>query len=187
MNWYLEFVKVNPILSAVLQFAVLGTLGEVISRWIIKGKIYSPFPAKLIIWKAFVWSVLAVCIKYAFIGFNGFVDALIQHSMLPEMGLYLRAFAVSSLMNVQFGLFLVLFHRILDNLYPRRSNWVNIDKSLYSLLWFWIPAHTITFTLPKDYQIGLAALWSVVLGLILGYFSRGQAIKEESPGITVEV
>jgi hypothetical protein len=34
-----------------------------------------------------------------------------------------------------------------------------------------IPAHTITFSLPADYQIRLAALWSLALGLILGLAS----------------
>ncbi len=32
----------------------------------------------------------------------------------------------------------------------------------------------LTFSLPVDYQIGLAALWSVVLGVILG-FSKPKA------------
>ena len=37
-----------------------------------------------------------------------------------------------------------------------------------TLIWFWIPAHTLTFSLAVDYQVGLAALWSLALGLILG-------------------
>ena len=32
---------------------------------------------------------------------------------------------------------------------------------------FWIPAHTITFLLPADYQVLFAALLSVFLGLFL--------------------
>jgi hypothetical protein len=34
-----------------------------------------------------------------------------------------------------------------------------------------VPAHAVTFALPPDWRIGLAALWSVVLGLILGMYS----------------
>jgi hypothetical protein len=75
-------------------------------------------------------------------------------------------------MNLQFGLFLVLMHRYLDNIIERKKNWKNIDKGFYSLLWFWIPAHTITFILPKEFQIGLAAVWSLALGLILGFYRR---------------
>jgi hypothetical protein len=131
-----------------------------------------PFGFKLLLWKAVVWGILAVCIKYAFIGFNGFIDFLVVEGYLPELNIYTRAFAVSTAMNLQFGPFLVIFHRILDNIYPPQKNWNNIDKGLMSLIWFWIPAHTITFMLPKDFQIGLAALWSVALGIILGYFAR---------------
>ena len=32
---------------------------------------------------------------------------------------------------------------------------------------FWIPAHTLTFMLPSEYQVMLAALLSVALGIIL--------------------
>ena len=74
-------------------------------------------------------------------------------------------------MNLQFGPFLVIIHRILDNGVMRVKNWNNIDKSLLSLLWFWLPAHTVTFMLPTPFQIGLAAVWSVVLGLILGFYN----------------
>jgi hypothetical protein len=172
MEFYVSFVRQYPVLSAVIQFAVLGTLGEVISRWLALRKIYSPFPLNLLVWKAVVWSILAVCIKLAFVGFNGFIDALILNGYLPSMNIYVRAFTVSTAMNLQFGPFLVIFHRILDNIYPKKSNWKKIDKGLLSLLWFWIPAHTVTFMLPTEFQIGLAAVWSVALGIILGYFSR---------------
>ncbi|MEL7656378.1 MAG: Mpv17/PMP22 family protein, partial [Bacillota bacterium] len=32
---------------------------------------------------------------------------------------------------------------------------------------FWIPAHTITFSLPGEYQIVVAAFLSIVLGIFL--------------------
>lgn len=53
-----------------------------------------------------------------------------------------------------------------------RDNIAKIGKALYSLLWFWIPAHTLTFMLAETFRIGLAALWSVVLGIILGIYSK---------------
>ncbi len=172
MDWYIEFVKANPILSAVIQFAVLGTFGEVVARWIINKKISSPFTLPVILWKMTEWAILAVCIKYAFVGFKGFVTSLVEHSLLPELNLFSNALAISVFMNLQFGLFLVITHRWLDNLILKEKNWKNIEKSLLSLIWFWIPAHTITFMLPREFQIGLAALWSVVLGVILGFYNR---------------
>ena len=130
--------------------------------------------------KMLEWAFLAVCIKYAFVGFNGFVDGLTAHGLLPELGPVGRAFAISAAMNLQFGPFLVIAHRLLDNAIARKNNWANLDKGMLSLLWFWIPAHTVTFILPKPFQIGLAALWSVVLGLILGFYNPNHAIQDSS-------
>ena len=174
MNWYIQAVTAHPIYMAIIQFAILGTLGEIISKMIVLKSSKYPFSFAVTLWKMFVWSILAVCIKYAFVGINGFVIALIDHGMLPQMkpGTIAFAFAKSALVNLQFGLFLVIFHRILDNLIAKPKNWSNLHKGMLSLIWFWIPAHTVTFSLPPHYQIGLAALWSVVLGFILGTFNR---------------
>ena len=172
MNSYVELVKAYPLYTAMLQFAVLGTFGDVISKWMQQGKVFMPYKAQTLILKMLEWAFLAIAIKYAFVGFQGFVDSLVSHQLLPELGLFERAFAVSVAMNLQFGLLLVMLHRFLDNLIAQQSNWKNIDKGMWSLIWFWIPAHTVTFMLDKPYQMGLAAIWSVVLGLILGYYNK---------------
>jgi hypothetical protein len=171
MNWYVETVKAYPIITAMIQFAILGTLGDMISKWVIQKRIFLPFTYKTVILKMLEWTFLAVCIKYAFVGFNYFVQGLVEKNMLPQLNYFWEAFVISATMNLQFGPFLVIMHRLLDNLINREKNWANLDKGMYSLLWFWLPAHTITFMLPKPFQIGLAALWSVVLGLILGYYN----------------
>lgn len=173
---YIEFVTSYPLISAMIQFALLGTLGDMIAKWLLKGQLFMPYSLVTLFLKMIEWAVLAICIKYAFVGFQGFVDGLLAHEMIPELGLFGRAFAVSVSMNLQFGLLLVILHRYLDNLVARENNWANIDKGMKSLVWFWIPAHTITFMLDKPYQIGLAAIWSVVLGVILGYFNRQEKV-----------
>jgi len=169
---YVGYVKAYPIITAMIQFSILGTFGDVIAKWIVERRLSMPFGLKILLLKMLEWAFLAVLIKYAFAGFNGFVDALVAHEMLPELGHHSRAFAISTSMNLQFGPFLVLMHRLLDNLIAGQKNWANLDKGFMSLLWFWIPAHTITFVLDKPFQIGLAALWSVVLGIILGFYNR---------------
>lgn len=172
MHSYIEFVKAYPIISAMIQFAILGTLGDMVSYWIINKKFVLPYKLIIVFFKMLEWAFLAVLIKYAFIGFNGFVDSLIAHNYLPNLSGLGKSFAISTSMNLQFGPFLVLVHRLLDNLIAKQNNWKNINKGFYSLLWFWIPAHTITFILPKEFQIGLAALWSLALGIILGFYNR---------------
>lgn len=172
MNWYIETVAAYPIPSAIVQFAILGTFGDIVSKWIIRRKCFLPYDLPTLLLKMVEWGILAVLIKYAFVGFSGFVDSLVEHRYLPEMGAVPRAFAKSVAINLQFGPFLVILHRLLDNLVARQRNWENLDKGFLSLLWFWIPAHTVTFSLPVHVQIGMAAVWSVVLGLILGYYNR---------------
>ena len=172
MNWYIDLVVAHPILTAMIQFAVLGTLGDITSHWIVKRKIFSPYDFKTLVLKVIEWSILAIMIKYAFIGFQGFVDTLIINDYLPPLEGLGKSFAISTLMNLQFGMLLVIMHRLMDNLIAGKQNWKNLDKGFYSLLWFWIPAHTITFILPKEFQIGLAALWSLALGVILGFYNR---------------
>ncbi|MDP3313689.1 hypothetical protein [Lutibacter sp.] len=169
---YVEIVKAYPIYSAMVQFAILGTFGDIISKWMQQGKVFIPYKAYIVILKMIEWAILAITIKYAFIGYTGFVNQLIEYGFLPKLGLFGNAFAISVFMNLQFGLFLVIFHRYLDNIIAKQNNWDNIDKGMLSLIWFWIPAHTITFMLDKPYQIGLAAIWSVVLGVILGYYNK---------------
>jgi hypothetical protein len=178
MNWYIETVKAYPIITAMIQFAILGTLGDTIAKWIIKGKIFVPFGFLTLILKMVEWAILAVFIKYAFTGFQGFVDSLVEHKMLPVTNTFGHAFFVSTFTNLQFGPFLVIMHRLFDNIIARQRNWAYINKGMLSLLWFWIPAHTITFMLDKPFQIGLAALWSVVLGIILGFYNKENVIKD---------
>ena len=176
MNYYAELVIKYPLYSAMVQFALLGTLGDVIAKCLQQKKIFIPYTRTLIFLKMIEWALLAITIKYAFVGFQGFVDSLVEYNLLPELGKFSRAFTVSVTMNLQFGVFLVIFHRILDNLIAGKNNWQQIDKGMLSLIWFWIPAHTITFMLDKPYQIGLAAIWSVVLGVILGYYNRPKGV-----------
>lgn len=172
MDWYLSLVKAHPITSAMAQFAVLGTLGEVLSKWLIAGRLHSPFGLRGTLLRALGWSALAVAIKYAFTGFVAFADGLVAHGLLPELGAFGKAFTVSLAMNLQFGPFLVIAHRLIDNAIDGRPNWAGLDKGFKSLLWFWVPAHTLTFMLPVDFRIGLAAVWSLALGLILGWYNK---------------
>lgn len=173
MTWYIHWVSSHPLWSAAVQFAVLGTLGEVLSL-VVRGK---PLKALGGWWRVLLklaaWGVLGIVIKYGFTGMKGFVDALIANSMLPPAahGSILWAFLMSVSTNVLFGPQMMLFHRLEDCLIAWKWDLAGLKKAWLTLVWFWIPAHTVTFSLPADFQIGLAALWSVALGLIMGLTS----------------
>ena len=172
---YIRWVTENPLLSAAIQFAILGTLGEVIAH-LARRKGGPVLPCSLVelLAKVFAWALLGVIIKYGFAGMKGFTHALVDQDLLPawcESGIG-WAFTLSTLTNLFFGPQMMLFHRLEDNLILRRFDFQGLKTAWWTLLWFWIPAHTVTFSLDKPYQIGLAALWSVALGLILGLVRR---------------
>lgn len=177
MRWYIQFVENYPLFSAVIQFAILGTLGDALSRKVSHRKM---FDFAVALKKAIVWSILAVIIKYAFVGFFGFTHALVLAKLLPQSAdsvLIVRAFFISTFVNLIFGPIMIYTHRFLDNLFMRKHNYSNMKGAIWTLVWFWIPAHTLTFSLPVTYQIGLAALWSVALGGILGYFESKKVVR----------
>jgi len=173
MSWYVDWVSNNVLFAAFVQFAILGTAGELLGLVASKRKVGGNFA----VWfaKAFVWGILGILVKYSFTGFKGFLAALVDKGFLPraceEIAL-LKAFSLSVLTNSMFGPLLMVLHRSSDNLIAKSKGYSGIEKSLATLAWFWIPAHTVTFALPYEYQIGLAALWSVALGIIMGFTKR---------------
>ncbi|GBE30626.1 hypothetical protein BMS3Bbin04_01661 [bacterium BMS3Bbin04] len=173
---YLNFVKAQPILSSAVQVAILGTFGELLAIRIRTGKwyLFGPGPWRLMT-KVAVWAFLGITFKYAFVGFFGFVDALILKGFWFEAARegIVRAFSVSVFTNLLFGPVMMLFHRWTDNaIEAKPMHWPSLQNAWKTLLWFWIPAHTLTFSLPSHLQVGLAAVWAVALGVILGSFNR---------------
>lgn len=52
-----------------MQFAILGTLGDIISKWMQQGKMFLPYKWTIIVLKMLEWAVIAITIKYTFVGF----------------------------------------------------------------------------------------------------------------------
>jgi len=170
---YMAWVKASPFTSAFVQFAVLGTLGELLPWWLKQGRAL-PCTRTQFLGKMAGWGLLGLLIKLGFLMMKGATVAVIDHGLLPDTfrsGLG-WAFAVSVLTNLFFGPQMMFGHRLWDNIVLRQRNWIGLEKAWWTLIWFWIPAHTITFSLEPELQIGLAAVWSIVLGVILGFTTR---------------
>ena len=179
LNEYIAWVTNAPILSAMIQFGLLGTMGEVISFSIKSKKLSIPCTWIQLVFKVFAWAILGIIIKIGFTGMKGFILALIEHEFLPDSfkGGFLWASSVSVITNVLFGPQMMAFHRLEDNIIMKQKGFEGIKKAWMTLLWFWIPAHIITFLLPTQFQIGLAALWSIALGIIMGA-TKHQIVEE---------
>ncbi len=176
IDLYLAFVKEQPILSSAVQVAILGTAGELLAIRLRLGRwhLFGPGPWRLIA-KIVIWAFLGITFKYAFAGFFGFVEALIHKGLWFEQANdgFIRAISVSLFTNLLFGPVMMLFHRWMDNAIERKPmHWKSLEKAWMTLLWFWIPAHSLTFSLPSHLQVGMAAVFALALGVILGAFNR---------------
>ena len=170
MSAYVAWVSAHPLLAAAVQFAVLGTVGETLGHLAATRRRGLPGTPPQMLLKVAGWALLGLLVKFGFAGMKGFTAALVEHGLLPAAcgaGLP-RAFALSVLTNAFFGPQMMACHRLTDNLILGRRGFAGIQRAWWTLLWFWIPAHTVTFSLPREYQVGLAAVWSVALGVILG-------------------
>ena len=171
---YENFLKNYPLVSSAVQVAVLGTFGELLGSKI-RGKGWLPFTPLQLVLKILVWAFLGITFKLAFTGFFGFYEALVHKGFWPSFGenFLWRAFSVSVFTNILFGPVMMGFHRWTDNLIERKGmDWKTMGSAWLTLIWFWIPAHTVTFSLPAHFQVGLAAAWAIALGIILGFFAR---------------
>ena len=181
MEIYVTWVESKPIFSAFVQFAILVTLGEFISVSIKNKKVIPIGNWWQIVAKILAWGVLGILIKYGFAGMKGAVRALISKGLFPRVfakGLG-WAFCVSVVTNLFFGPQIMFFHRMEESLIHWKWDLDGLTSAFKTLIWFWIPAHTVTFILPVEYQIGLAAVWSIALGLILGITLPGkEALKK---------
>ena len=90
---------------------------------------------------------------------------------------------------------MMIGHRITDTMIEMRMNGekLSILEAVRKIDWtafvkfvlfrtmpfFWIPAHSITFMLPRYYRVILAAFLSIVLGLLLAIAKKESAIKKE--------
>jgi hypothetical protein len=170
MNSFLELTNNYPYLSSAIKFLILGTLGEYLAN-IIKSKFnLKCFTLYDFISKFIIWAILGVLIKWIFSSFSLLVDTQIENKLLPIFfrNKFLFAIAVSLQINLFFTPFLIYFHRTLDNLFERKINFKGLNSALYSIFWFWIPAHILTFILNENLRILFAGFLSIVFGLILG-------------------
>ncbi len=188
---YSETVKNWPLLSSFIKFGVLATLGEITAYRIVQKR----FPDKSFgaLPKFFVWGFLGILIFWAFkifsVGINGMVDGGMLPVFFSEK--FFRAFYISVFMNMIFGTFLMITHRLTDIkiestggvlfgiLRPAPAVPELLGKVDWNRFWnfvikktiplFWIPAHTITFLLPPEMRVLFAAILSFALGVILAF------------------
>jgi hypothetical protein len=187
---FIFVTKSYPVVMGFIKFFILATMGELLGRRITEKK--WSFRNINILQRAVVWGLLGILFTYVFPVYSIGIDGLIKIGRLPsfssEFGSLLSsAFWKSFWMNMLFAFPMMSFHRFTDTLIDNNEllskwefmkiwnqiNWENMwGKVAPTVIWFWIPAHTITFCLPSEYRILMASALGICLGGILAFIKK---------------
>ena len=179
----------HPYIMGFIKFALLATSGELIAIKMATGKFAKP---AYLIARIVIWGLIGIWITYMMKIFFLGSGAMMEAGLLPGGKLavdsvsykLIRAFATAATMNLTFGPTFMAVHKCSDTylaLRAQNGKGVGLFEVIDAVDWkrfvsftifktvpiFWIPAHTVTFLLPSEYQVMLAALLSVALGIIL--------------------
>ena len=192
---FLSASKTSPYLMGFIKFAVLATMGELLAIRIKTGDWKMP---KGVLWRVIVWGIIGMMVTLMFALFDVGVRSCMERGYLPRVsgeGLFpklVTAFFISTITNLFFGPSFMLFHRLTDT-------WIDLGQGRMSQMRkitlnevldaadlkgfvvfvvcrtipaFWIPAHTVTFMLPAEYRVLMAAMLSICLGAILVLYNH---------------
>lgn len=177
-----------PYIMGFLKFGLLASCGEIFAirikqkRWLFPNYFH---------YRALIWGAIGIAITYMMKVYSAGISALMQNGLLPSLNAsdsfwnnLLRAFFTAATMNLTFGPTFMAFHKCTDSwldLKAQGNSKPGLKLTIDSVNWhgfvsftlfktipiFWIPAHTVTFMLPAEYQVIMAAALSIALGVIL--------------------
>ena len=199
-DFYKEFNKEHGMIMSFIKFAILATLGEVIGLRIKTGQYFKKGFG--LIPRIFVWGVLGLTIKMAFIIFVSGTPIFLEYMGIEDATKAIKggftwkklltSFSISLTLNLIYAPVMMTFHKITDTHIVSNGGTIKgfltpikFRKIFTELNWdvqwnfvfkktipfFWIPAHTITFLLPEEFQILFAAFLGIILGVILSIAS----------------
>jgi len=187
--------KAHPYILGFVKVSILATMGEILALSIVTGDYKKPVG---LIYKFIVWGFLGMGFVIAFDLFANGVTGSMKKGLLPSgvpdtfSAKLLLAFFTSAFMNLIFGPTFMTLHRLTDTFIDlgegqfSKIKKVKLKAVTDKIDWygfmsfvvfktipiFWIPAHTITFLLPGEYRVLMAAFLSLALGIILAYSKR---------------
>lgn len=193
---YKSFNAQHGMVTAFIKFGLLATLGEIIGLRLRTGlylqKGFGILP-RIVVWGILGLTINAAFKVFyvgspwfaEYLGFSGIVAAMSGEFTLQKL---IGALFTSTLMNLVFSPVLMTAHKVTDMHIARHHGSIRallrpiaVAEHLKALDWqtqwgfvfkktiplFWIPAHGLTFLLPTDSQILVAAMLGVALGIVL--------------------
>lgn len=178
----------HPYIAGFLKFAVLATFGDLLAGRIVNKDWIKP---KGLFFRSFIWGFLGVVIVLIFKVYAIGIKNVINLGLLPGKNSQLAfAFFTSAVMNLTFAPSMMAFHRFTDTYadlkFGLKKSSVSASMIVTEIDWkgfvtfvifktvplFWIPAHTITFLLPAEFRVLMAAFLSIALGAILSFAKK---------------
>jgi hypothetical protein len=193
---YEKLNQEHGILMSFAKFAVLSTFGECLALRIKTGnynrKGFGIIP-RAIVWGFLGITIKMAFVIFAsgtpqLLSYFGWPEAAKSLSDGLSLMALFTAFSISTAMNLTYAPVMMTIHKITDTHILETGGTIRgllrpiaIGRIFANLDWktqwnfvfkktipfFWIPAHTITFLLPVDYQVLFAASLGIALGLIL--------------------
>jgi hypothetical protein len=201
LDFYKGFNSGHALLMSFIKFAILATMGEVIGLRIKTGEYNQPgfgILPRAVVWGFLGMTVKIAFVIFgagapAFLEMMGMQNAseIIKGNLSPAK--VLVSFTISTSLNLFYAPVLMTFHKITDihitrnggtlrglltpikfsEIFPAINwevQWDFVFKKTIPL--FWIPMQTINFLLPGQYQILVAALLGIVLGVLMAVASQ---------------
>lgn len=186
----------HPYIMAFIKFMLLSSIGEMLGLRIKEGvytyKGYGMLP-RAIVWGLF-GVLIAIAMGVFKTGIPVVLESMgVENMVIAMKGTLswqkvLGACCISTAMNTFFAPMFMTVHKVTDTHILAHGGKlkalltpIEFGKILSEINWkvqwgfvfkktlplFWIPAHTITFLLPGEYQVLFAASLSIVLGVLL--------------------
>ncbi|MDO9512485.1 MAG: Mpv17/PMP22 family protein [Bacteroidales bacterium] len=195
-RWYTEFNLNHGLIMSFFKFAILATMGEALGLRIKTGVYNAPgfgLIPRAIVWGFLGITIKIAFIIFtngsiSLLGYIGFTSAPEIFAGNLSWGKLLIAFTISTTMNLTYAPIMMSLHKITDThilnhggTIPGLFKPISVGQILTGINWdvmwnfvfkktipfFWIPAHTITFLLPEQFQVLFAAILGIALGVIL--------------------
>lgn len=187
-----------PYLMGFIKTAILATMGE---RLVVRMKTGNYFSDKGFILKALLWGFFGMLFVLIFKVYAVGISSAQASKLWPDFNSKIfTAFSISFVMNLTFAPSFMLLHRITDTYIMLGEGKLNKMRSIKiqkvvqtidfnqffgfvvikTIPFFWIPAHTVTFLLPENYRVLMAAYLSIALGILLSLNSKRKDLTHET-------
>lgn len=199
-NFYVDYNANHGMIMSFIKFAILATFGEAIGLRIRTGnynhKGFGLIP-RAIVWGFLGLTIKLAFVLFAtgvpvFLAYMGIENAPVVMKESLSLSKVLVAFSISAAMNIIYAPIMMTIHKVTDTHIVNNGGTIGglfkpikFGEILSGINWkvqwsfvfaktipfFWIPAHTLTFLLPADFQVLFAAILGIALGVLLAIAS----------------